>query len=74
MRRWFKRIGFSALALVLLTAIGLAVWEPLTARAPVGRYGLTSMRERAEALGGQLVLVSAPDPGTIITVTLPLHH
>jgi signal transduction histidine kinase len=39
-----------------------------------GRYGLLSMRERAEALGGQLVLDSAPGQGTIITVSLPLHH
>lgn len=32
--RWFKRIGISLLALVIVIAIGLAVWEPLTARAP----------------------------------------
>jgi acyl-homoserine-lactone acylase len=34
MKRWLKRIGLGLLALLLVTAIGLAVWEPLTARAP----------------------------------------
>ncbi len=32
--RWFKRIGLGLLALIIVIAIGLAVWEPLTARAP----------------------------------------
>ncbi|NTU78827.1 MAG: GAF domain-containing sensor histidine kinase [Chloroflexales bacterium] len=36
-------------------------------------FGLTSMRERAEALGGQIQLDSALGQGTIITVTLPLN-
>ena len=39
-----------------------------------GSYGIASMRERAEALGGQLRIDSAPGEGTTITVTLPLHR
>jgi signal transduction histidine kinase len=37
-----------------------------------GHYGLTSMRERADTLGGQLRIDSASDEGTTITVTIPL--
>ncbi len=36
-----------------------------------GRFGLTTMRERAEALGGTLTLVSRPDQGTRVEVELP---
>ena len=35
------------------------------------RFGLATMRERAEASGGTFDLQSAPDVGTSITVTLP---
>jgi signal transduction histidine kinase len=38
-----------------------------------GSYGVVSMRERSEALGGQLRIDSAPGEGTTITVTLPLR-
>jgi signal transduction histidine kinase len=38
-----------------------------------GNYGIVSMRERAEALGGQLRIDSAPGEGTTITVALPLQ-
>lgn len=34
MRKALKRIGIGVLAVVLMAAIGLAVWEPLSARAP----------------------------------------
>ncbi len=36
-----------------------------------GRLGLLAARERAEAMGGCLQLVSAPDEGTRLRVTLP---
>jgi signal transduction histidine kinase len=41
-------------------------------QAPPGHYGLASIRARAEALGAQLVLDTAPHHGTRVRVTLPL--
>jgi signal transduction histidine kinase len=44
-----------------------------TARKPImGGYGMgtTTMRERAEAIGGRLQLQSAPGEGTRVTVEL----
>jgi signal transduction histidine kinase len=35
------------------------------------RLGLTSMRERAEGLGGKIVVESAPGSGTVVTVEVP---
>ena len=35
--------------------------------------GLLGLRDRAEAEGGTLVIVSPPGRGTVITATLPLH-
>jgi len=37
-----------------------------------GGYGLTSMRDRATALGGDLTLTSAPGKGTTVKVVVPL--
>jgi signal transduction histidine kinase len=37
-----------------------------------GRLGLLNMRERAEMLGGQLSIESAPGQGTTITLDVPL--
>jgi two-component system, NarL family, sensor histidine kinase UhpB len=37
-----------------------------------GGFGLLGLRERAEMLGGELVIGSAPDGGGLITVRLPL--
>ena len=44
----------------------------LAARAP-GGWGLSMMRERAEAVGGRFSVEDAA-PGTRITVTVPLRH
>ena len=41
------------------------------AAVPSGHYGLLTMRERAEALGGSLEISSAAGQGTRITVQLP---
>lgn len=38
-----------------------------------GRFGLSVMKERAEALGGRFELDTAPGRGTSIRVSLPLH-
>ena len=32
--KWFKRIGLTLVALLVITGIGLAIWEPLSASAP----------------------------------------
>ncbi|MBE7553397.1 MAG: hypothetical protein HS126_20185 [Anaerolineales bacterium] len=36
-----------------------------------GGLGLTTMRERAEALGGTVQLMSVPGSGTTVTATIP---
>ncbi len=36
------------------------------------RFGLTTMRERAESIGGTLAIDSAPGLGTTVTFTMPL--
>jgi two-component system sensor histidine kinase UhpB len=41
-------------------------------RARRGRWGMTTMRERAEAAGGSLRLQSAPGEGTRVEATVPL--
>lgn len=38
-----------------------------------GHFGLASMRERAQQLGGRLAVTSAPDEGTRIELRLPLE-
>lgn len=38
---------------------------------PAGHLGLTSMRERAEDLGGRLAVVSTPGGGTTVTGSIP---
>ncbi len=37
----------------------------------VGHYGLTGMRERAERIGGRLILKSKPGEGTELLVEAP---
>ena len=39
-----------------------------------GHYGITGMRERAEALGGHLTLTSSSGKGTIVEASIPLTH
>ena len=45
-------------------------FEVGAARSPQS-FGLQSMRERTESLGGQFQIESAPGAGTSVTVTLP---
>jgi PAS domain S-box-containing protein len=42
------------------------------AQAPRGRWGMTTMRERAEAGGGRLSVESSPGKGTTVRARLPL--
>jgi len=39
-----------------------------------GHFGLVGMRERAEAVGGRLVVTSAPHGGTTIEATIPYER
>jgi signal transduction histidine kinase len=48
-------------------------FEPAAAR-DRGGLGLISMQERADTIGGQLVLDSAPGQGTTVTVTVRATH
>jgi signal transduction histidine kinase len=43
-------------------------------RAYPGHLGLTSMRERAKGIGGEVVIWSAPGQGTRVQVRAPLRH
>jgi len=56
-------------AVVSITDDGIG-FDPETSR--LGRHGLTGMRFRVEASGGELTLVSAPGQGTRIVARLPL--
>jgi signal transduction histidine kinase len=50
-------------------------FDPVEAATRSRRLGLTSMRERAEALGGELAISSAPGQGTIVEVRVdPRAH
>jgi signal transduction histidine kinase len=40
--------------------------------APRGRWGMTNMRERAEAAGGRLLVSSVPGSGTTVSAAVPL--
>ncbi|MCM3886419.1 sensor histidine kinase [Frankia sp. R82] len=42
------------------------------ADSPPGRYGLTGMHRRAQALAGSLTIESAPGDGTIVNAMIPL--
>ncbi|MBV9279954.1 MAG: GAF domain-containing sensor histidine kinase [Chloroflexi bacterium] len=51
--------------------VGFDPTAPQTDAIP--RFGLTMMRERAEIVGGELIVSSAPNRGTRVTVRLPLQ-
>jgi signal transduction histidine kinase len=46
-------------------------FDPSSPQATSKRLGLTSMRERAEALGGELRIESSPGGGTTVCVEVP---
>jgi signal transduction histidine kinase len=45
-------------------------FEPASVRR--GRWGMSTMRERAEAAGGRLAVESAPGHGTTVRASVPL--
>lgn len=48
-----------------------AGFDPLAAEARASRWGMTTMRERAEAVGGRVEITSAPGSGTVLRATVP---
>ncbi len=50
---------------------GFEVPESPAEMAPAGHYGLLGIEERAEAIGGQLRIQSAPGAGTELTICVP---
>jgi signal transduction histidine kinase len=46
--------------------------QEMASPALVGGFGLESMKERAKALGGKLLVETEPGSGTKITAILPL--
>lgn len=52
--------------------VGFALDAPEPAPTEQGGYGLRSMRERVEALGGTFVVETAPARGTTLAVAVPL--
>jgi len=48
-----------------------AGFDPLAAEARASRWGMTTMRERAEAAGGRLDIASTPGSGTVLRARVP---
>lgn len=63
-------VKLSANGAIRLQVSDLGVGFDTTAKA-AGRFGLISMRERAEALNAEFVLTSSPGRGTNVEVALP---
>ncbi|MBI4297733.1 MAG: sensor histidine kinase, partial [Chloroflexi bacterium] len=68
---WLKLeiVGDKALAMVCDNGNGFAVQQPSVGKWP--RFGLRMMQERAESIGGELVVESQPGNGTKVLVTVP---
>ena len=47
-------------------------FDPAAAASQGEGYGLRAMRERAEAVGGSLAVISSPGQGTQVVVLMPL--
>ncbi len=52
---------------------GFDIAKMLEGARSVERLGLSGMKDRAETLGGSLIIDSAPGAGTCVTLTLPLQ-
>lgn len=48
-------------------------FSPVEAR-PTSQHGLRSMRERAESIGADFQIISAPDTGTTVRVRIPIKE
>lgn len=54
--------------------VGFSLETVLQAYEDRERFGLLSMRERAELLGGELTIVSAPGQGTTVMLRIPIER
>jgi signal transduction histidine kinase len=61
-------------ALIIVQDDGCGFMLSRLLRPDFSRYGLRTMRERAQAVGGSLRIESAPGRGTCIMATLPLDE
>ena len=57
---------------IIDNGIGFDTFERPLGADETGGYGLLSMSERAEIVGGRLNIRSRPGSGTIVTATIPL--
>jgi two-component system sensor histidine kinase UhpB len=48
-----------------------AGFDPAAAEARASRWGMTTMRERAQAVGGRLDIASSPGSGTVLRASVP---
>jgi signal transduction histidine kinase len=67
----FQRAGGTLVCQVRDDGIG---FDPAATRACPQGLGLVGMRERLEALGGELRIESAPGHGTVVTARIPLER
>jgi signal transduction histidine kinase len=66
-----RRRDGTVLATVTDNGVGFDSTKATAAAAP--RFGLTTMRERAESIGGKLVIDSTPGAGTSVRAEVPQH-
>ncbi len=50
---------------------GVGIDPTVADRGKNGHYGLQGMRERAERIGGKLLILSSPESGTEVTIVVP---
>jgi signal transduction histidine kinase len=53
---------------------GIGFDPAIRTRSDFPRFGLATMRERAESAGGDLTIESAPGSGTTVTFKVPERH
>ena len=56
-----------------VTDDGVGFDSAATTRGEMPRFGLTTMRERAESIGGSLAVTSTPGAGTTVRAEVPQH-
>jgi signal transduction histidine kinase len=66
------RVDMTAAGVVLEVVDDGRGFEPDASRA--GHFGLDSMRSRADEIGAQLHIISAPGRGTVVRVEKPAHN